>query len=146
MKEGREVDRDEYSERVDQTKDFRDLVWQWWVNRIVDTRSALCWWEPRKKVSGAFNGAQALLGKNFPTAKYQYWKPPSGSVSQELAREGELLVREALELVRNIAVFIKESGKWLHHYNIICNEIAASVEDGWLEYTRNWQHSVHPDG
>ena len=87
-------------------------------------------------MSGAFNGAQAVLKKDFPAAKYQHCANHRLDLClQELARE-ERLVREVLELVRQIAFFIRESGKRLQQYKATCEEIAASVEDGSLEFTQ----------
>ena len=73
-------------------------------------------------MSGAFNGAQAVLKKDFPAAKYQHCANHRLDLClQELARE-ERLVREVLEIVRQIAFFIKESGKRLQQYKVTCDE------------------------
>ena len=71
-------------------------------------------------MSGALQGAQALLRREYPFAHYFHCANHRlDLVLQEVARE-ERLVRDALELARKTANFVKESHKRLQEYKRVC--------------------------
>ena len=77
--------------------------------------------------SGALQGAQALLRREYPFAHYFHCANHRlDLVLQEVARE-ERLVRDALELARKTANFVKESHKRLQEYKHVCADIQNSV-------------------
>ena len=59
---------------------------------------------------GAFQGAQAVLKKEFPSARYQHCTNHRLDLClQEVAKE-EVIIREFLELVRKMSTFVKNLG------------------------------------
>jgi len=86
-------------------------------------------------MSGSFNGAQAILKSEFPNAHYQHCSNHCLDLClQEIGRE-EPIVRNSLELVRNVANFVKESGKRTRHYSEICSDLLRTThnEDGYTK-------------
>jgi hypothetical protein len=85
-------------------------------------------------MSGAFNGAQALIRKDFPAASYVHCGNHRLDLClQEVGRE-EALICDALEIVRQVAIFIKESSNRLQKYDEICRDI--SMSDATNDFTQ----------